>query len=169
MAIVLDAAMDVAPLRAAASDDAFLKRIAGEWRGNGRVRVSAGAARERVSCQMTASWQDGSRRLSMNFDCRGVDFEFASSGFLTSLQQNNYIEGQWRGGGRVGQSTVIGRRNGNSVSLTVTSRDAHTGEQLTGTFTLRLSNSDNKLVNTIRGEDSDTGQQYTVLSLTMRR
>lgn len=157
-----------APGVAGTADDAFLERMAGEWRGDGRVRERAGDARERVSCRMTASWSSSSGRLSMDFDCRGTDFEFSSSGFLNSLDRNSYISGLWRAGS-YGQASVSGRRTGNLLSLELSSQDSRTGEEVLNSLSMQLSGDGSRLVNIITSEDRETRQRFTVLTLTLRK
>ncbi len=155
------------PAEAARADDAFLARMDGQWRGNGRVRPSPTAGRERVSCRMDASWNASGKRLKMNMKCKGVDVEFSSSGFLVALSRPNVYEGQWRAGGGIGQASVAGRRRGNSLTLTLTSRDPKSGESVRSTVVIRLGNG--RITNIVRSVDPDTNRRFEVLSLTLRK
>jgi hypothetical protein len=150
------------------ADDAFLQSIAGDWRGSGRARARIDAERERVNCRLEALWDEDWRRLSMNFDCRGIDFEFSSSGFLASLPRDTYLEGQWRGTGRVGQADVFGQRDGSALALTLTSRDERSGEETVSMLSIELSET-GELVNVISAVDRTTQQEFDMLSLVMRR
>ncbi len=158
----------VGPSFAGTADNEMLQRLVGEWRGNGRVRKSPDAERERVSCRMTATWDSSSERLSMDYDCRGTDFEFSSSGFLSSLDRNSYITGQWRAGG-YGQASVSGRRTGTSLELELTTNDTRTGEDTLSSLSMELSGEGGQLTNTITSENRATRQPYTILSLTLSK
>lgn len=151
------------------ADEAFLERLAGEWKGRGKLRPTATAKVEPVSCRMTASWDGSSRSLSLRMKCRGVDVNFSSSGFLQTLKRNNAVEGRWNGSNGIGNTSVFGKRSGDALNLTLTSQDAKSGETVTSRVSMRLTGGGRALSNSVTLQDRDTGKNFQVLSLSLKK
>ena len=152
------------------ADEAFLERLAGDWKGKGKLRPSATAKVEPVSCRMSASWDgSSSRSLSLSMKCRGVDVSFSSSGFLQTLKKNNAVEGRWNGTNGIGNTSVFGRRSGDALNLTLTSQDAKSGKTVTSSVSMRLTGGGRSLSNSVTSQDRDTGKNFQILSLSMKK
>lgn len=169
--IALVLAFGLAPDKAIAgsADEAFLKSLAGEWKGRGKLRPSVSAKLEPVSCRMSANWDGGSKSLSLSMNCRGVDVKFSSSGFLQMLQKNNAVEGRWTGSNGIGKTSVFGRRSGNALSLTLTSQDVKSGDTVTSSVSMRLSGGGRALNNSVMSRDRDSGKNFQILSLSLKK
>ena len=168
-AIVLAPGLVPGTAHAGPGDDAFLENLAGEWKGKGKVKPTVSAKAESVSCRMKSTWDDGSSSLSINMKCRGVDFDFSSSGFLRTLKRDNVVEGRWSGTAGVGRTSVHGTRNGNTLKLTLTNQDAKSGKSVSGSVSMQLSGSGKALSNVVLAKDRDSGKNYKVLSLSMKK
>ena len=170
---VLVAAMSIGagspPAVAGKADSSLLERLAGSWKGRGKLKPTPTAKSETVSCRMEGTWNAGSKSLSLDMSCKGVDVSFSSSGFLRVLQGRNAVEGRWNGGGGIGKTAVVGRWSGNSLSLTLTSSDIKSGTAVRSSVSLRLAGGGRKLSNSVTSRDRETGRNYQVLSLSMRK
>ena len=159
----------VPPAIAGPSDGGLLEQLAGSWKGRGKLRPTATSKTEAVSCRMEGTWNAGAKSLSLDMSCKGVDVTFSSSGFLRVLQGRNAVEGRWNGGGGIGNTSVFGRWSGNALSLTLTSRDVKSGTAVRSSVSLRLAGGGRKLSNSVTSQDRDTGKNFQVLSLSMRK
>ncbi|MGI9413300.1 MAG: hypothetical protein ACR2PM_06515 [Hyphomicrobiales bacterium] len=168
-AVSLASAYPTGPAYAGPADDAFLKSLAGEWKGKGKLKPTVTAKVERVSCRMNSTWDGGSNSLSIKMTCRGVDIDFSSSGFLRTLKRNNVVEGRWTGTAGVGRTSVLGKRNGNTLNLTLTNHDAKSGKSISGSVSMQLSGGGHALSNTVHGKDRDSGKNFRILSLSMKK
>ena len=168
-ALLVAPALTVGTAHAGPGDDAFLANLAGSWKGKGRVKPTVDAKAESVSCRMKSTWDDGSNSLSIDMKCRGVDFDFSSSGFLRTLKRNNVVEGRWSGTAGVGRTSVHGTRSGNTLKLTLINQDAKSGKSVSGSVSMQLSGSGKSLSNVVHAKDRDSGKNYKVLSLSMKK
>lgn len=168
-ALVMVPAIAAETAHAGPGDDAFLANLAGSWKGKGRVKPTVDAKAESVSCRMKSTWDDGSSSLSIDMKCRGVDFDFSSSGFLRTLKRDNVVEGRWSGTAGVGRTSVHGTRNGNTLKLTLINQDAKSGKSVSGSVSMQLSGSGKSLSNVVHAKDRASGKNYKVLSLSMKK
>lgn len=171
LAIVLGAfsafGLSSVPAASGRSDEVFLQRLAGSWKGRGRLRPEVTAKVEPVACRLNATWNGGDRSLQMRMNCRGLDVTFTTTGILRTSQGSNIVQGNWRG--PKGGADVSGRRVGNALRLTMMSRDADTGRLVRSTLHLRLSGNGQMLSNSVHTQDGETGKTFRVLSLSMKK
>lgn len=154
---------------AGVADEAFLQKLAGSWKGRGKMRPNSTAKLEPVSCRMSATWNGGAKALNLSMNCRGVDVNFSSTGVLKTAQAKNAIRGRWSGALGIGGTDVFGRRIGNSLSLTMTTKDDDTGRTIRSSVYLQLSGNGQLLSNSVNSQDGKTGRTFRFLSLSMRR
>lgn len=157
------------PVRAGAADEAFLQKLVGSWKGRGKMRPNATAKAEPVSCRMSATWNGGAKSLSLNMNCRGVDVNFSSTGVLRPAQSGNTIQGNMSGALGFGGTSVYGRRSGNSLRLSMTTKDNETGRTIRSSVSLQLSGNGKLLSNSINSQDGKTGRTFRFLTLSMRK
>ena len=155
--------------RAGAADEAFLQKLVGSWKGRGKMRPNATAKAEPVACRMSATWNGGSKSLSLNMNCRGVDVNFSSTGVLRTAQSGNAIQGNMSGALGFGGTSVYGRRSGNSLRLSMTTKDNETGKTIRSSVSLRLSGNGRLLSNSVNSQDGKTGRTFRFLTLSMRK
>ncbi len=154
---------------AGVADEAFLQKLVGSWKGRGKMRPNATAKVEPVSCRMSATWNGGAKSLNLSMNCRGVDVNFSSSGVLKTAKANNAIRGNWSGALGIGGASVLGRRSGNALSLSMTTKDRETGRTIRNKVYLQLSGNGQRLSNSVNSQDGKTGRTFKFLSLSMRR
>ena len=155
--------------RAGAADEAFLQQLVGSWKGRGQMRPNATAKAEPVACRMSASWSGGAKSLSLNMNCRGVDVNFSSTGVLRTAQSSNAIQGNLSGALGFGGTSVYGRRSGNTLLLSMTTKDNKTGRTIRSSVSLQLSGNGQRLSNSVNSQDGKTGRTFRFLTLSMRK
>ena len=64
---------------------------------------------------------------------------------------------------------VDGKRNGNTLSLTLTNHDAKSGKSISGSVSMQLSGGGHALSNTVHAKDRDSGKKFRILSLSMKK
>lgn len=152
---------------AGTADEAFLKKLAGTWKGRGRLRPNATAKAEPVSCRMSATWSGKS--LSVNMNCRGVDVNFSSSGVLQPGKRNNAVQGRWSGAFGLGSANVFGSRNGNALSFSLSTKDRKSGRTVRSSVYMQLAGNGRRLSNSVNSQDGKTGRSFQLLSLAMKK
>ena len=169
VAVALASSVSGISANAGSADEAFLQRLAGSWKGRGKMRPNSTAKLEPVSCRMSATWNGGSKSLRLSMNCRGVDVNFSSSGVLKTQGRNNVVLGSWSGALGLGGANISGRRSGNALSLTMTTQDRKTGKPIRNSVYLRLSGNGQRLSNSVNSQDGKTGRTFRFLTLSMRR
>jgi hypothetical protein len=168
-AIVVASSVGTTSAAAGAADDAFLQRLAGSWKGKGQMRPNSTAKVEPVSCRMSATWNGGAKSLRLSMNCRGIDVNFSSTSVLRTVQASNAIHGSWSGALGIGGTSVSGRRSGNSLALSMTTKDKDTGRTIRSKVYLQLSGNGRLLSNSVSSQDGKTGATFRLLSLSMQK
>lgn len=153
------------PARANPKEAAFLKRLAGAWQGRGRLRRSLKDNTEPVSCRLDNKVEG--LALKMSYNCLGFDLHFGSVGTLVFNPKDKSYRGVWYVTGQSGEATGRGRRTGNVLRLNMIGRHPKTGKPVKSIFKVRVSG--NTLVNEITAKDLDTGRNFKVLSIRLKR
>ena len=103
------------PAQAAEAD--FLERFAGSFSGGGLVQRNAEEAPNKVTCNMVG--EPTATSLSMNGKCGAFIFSKRISADLTFDEASGRYSGTYVGSS-IGAARLSGKRNGNSVVLTIT-------------------------------------------------
>jgi hypothetical protein len=121
-----------------AASDEFLERFTGKWAGSGMIQRDIDASPRNVSCSLASAGAAGDK-LSLQGSCRaalvvtrkiGADIEFdAASGRYSGV----YL------GSTKGPATVVGRRRGDAIVLTITYGAVIYGDR---TATMTITNAD---------------------------
>jgi hypothetical protein len=107
---------------AAAADDGMLKRMVGDWIGQGIVRLKADEAPQRLYCKLTGALDPGGRSLRQSGRCALPDLSVAVEAVIEAIGP-----GRYRGsGGRRGNppaATFSGVVKGDQFVLTAETDD----------------------------------------------
>ena len=153
-------ALGLSPARAA--DDPFLSRLAGEWIGNGTVKLSPKAEAERIYCRIVSTLVAGN-----SIEQKGRCSVASNSGALASTISA-------RGGGRyegvmsaptVGSANFKGNGSGNRLTLSANFVDSKTQQQRKATVTMSLSGSGYRVTTSNSGE----GTNYVASDITFKK
>jgi len=153
---------------AAAKEVAFLKRLAGNWTGRGRLKRTSCANLEPVSCRLAIKPAGSGIGLTMAYNCLGLDLRFGAQGTVTYRPTDKRYTGAWYVTGRAQSARGNGVRRGSGLSFTLTGINPETGKPVTSRLSVRLSGR-NRLINTMTGQDPRTGKPFRLLSMTFTR
>jgi hypothetical protein len=153
---------------AAAKEAAFLKRLAGNWTGRGRLKRTFRANLEPVSCRLAIKPAGNGISLTMAYNCLGLDLRFGAQGTLTYRAGDRRYAGAWYVTGRAQSARGIGVRRGSGLSFTLTGTNPDTGKPVTSRLSVRLSGR-NRLINTMTSQDPQTGKTFRLLNMTFTR
>ncbi len=120
--LVIVAALVCAAGSAAAADDGMLKRMVGDWVGQGVVRLKADEEPQRLFCKLTGTLDPGGQSLHQTGRCALPDLSVAVEAVIEAIGP-----GRYRGsGGRRGNppaATFTGIAKGDQFLLTAETDD----------------------------------------------
>ncbi len=170
--LVLGAAFILAPARpplhASPDDRSLLQSMAGNWKGRGTVRRTAGAATEPVSCRLDSRFDEKAFKLSMAYVCLGVDVKVETRGTLTYVPADKAYRGSWHTVGAKAKATGTGKRSGKTVRFSLDGFHPETNEPMRSQLTLTL-NGAKRLANTLNAVDPKSGKSFRAFSVNFRK
>lgn len=154
--------------QASPDDRSLMQSMAGNWKGRGTVRRTAGAATEPVSCRLDSSFDEKAFKLSMAYVCLGVDVKVETRGSLTYVPADNAYRGSWHTVGAKARAKGKGRRTGKTVRLSLDGFHPETNEPMRSQLTLTL-NGSKRLANTLNAVDPSSGKPFKAFSVNFRK
>lgn len=115
------------PTAAAAEEDAMLARFAGEWTGNGKIRLTREAEPERILCRLTNTLVEDGRALRQSGRCGIASNTGTLDGIIRGADDGSYA-GTLESLASRGPSSLTGVREGDRVVMTGEFIDVQTGE-----------------------------------------
>jgi hypothetical protein len=159
--LALPALLIAAP--ASADETGFLKSLAGDWTGNGMVKLGTGSTPFNVTCNFDS--RANGPRLSMKGTCRGLILVSRSVGADLKTDGARY-SGTYVGpaGGRSG---LNGSRRGDTINLAVHWAKVVNGDRRAD-MTIRKLGDDGMKLMTI-DTDPASGREVTTSDINLRR
>ncbi|MBJ3764551.1 hypothetical protein ILP92_17590 [Maribius pontilimi] len=124
-------------LAAAAAADP-LPDMAGDWSGSGVARRAPSSPDEAVRCRLQNTWEADNARLRVRGRCAVPGRSFDIDGAL-ARRPDDRLRGFWSDPEGRGQTSVVGRSEGDRVAFAFSATDPDTGIDVSQTVTWTLS------------------------------
>jgi len=99
----------------------------GTWRGSGWARETPQGPQETLRCQITDTYDNASRNLTLSGQCAVPGRRLIISGTLTGTDGSERIAGSWSNPDGVGSARVVGIQRGGIVAFNFSVIDPSTG------------------------------------------
>ncbi len=163
-AVALFAAATAVPMPAMADESDFLSRFEAQWAGGGKVLRRANESPWNVTCTMTQD--QGRNAIDIGGNCRAAVFVNKQIGAKLTVDPGT---GVYRGtyiGASEGPATLSGKRNGDTLTLTITWAEPINGDD---TATMIISNpGDGTMRIRVTDKDGAGGPTVTTSDLSFR-
>jgi hypothetical protein len=143
---------------ALAADDALLARLAGEWIGNGTVKLNPKAAPEKIYCRIVGTLVGGT-----TIEQKGRCSVASNSGALATII-TAHGGGRYRGTMKapsLGTADLSGSASGGKLQLTATYLDGKTKEQRQANVTMNVADAAYRVITSGTGADSYVASDIT--------
>ncbi len=122
-------------------DHRYLNPLAGDWRGEGVIRILPELDFEPITCRLVARWVLGERFLEQTLKCVADGLKYEGQGFLGFDRIAERYIGTWIDKANTGYTAIEGRRvNEATLELTLSHNHPLTMEKETMAATLTISN-----------------------------
>ena len=151
------------PCPARGDDDPLLSRLAGEWIGNGLVKLGPKAAAERIYCRIVATLVDGNS-IEQKGRCSIASNSRPLAGTIVAKGDHRYesvIDAP-----NIRAAVFTGTGSGDNLTLSGDFVDTKTREQRKATVTMSLSDSGYRVTTDNSGED---GSSYVASDIIFKK
>lgn len=144
----------------------FLKKLEGNWKGNGSLVNSEGGQAEKILCKATNKMILGGRFVEQKMTCKGAGFSFDGVGhFGYDALSGNYT-GSSMTTADSGISTLAGSRSGSTITFNISHNNVDIRKRVTSRATLKVANGKHSYE--IKAKDK-SGKLKPIFSVTFSR
>jgi hypothetical protein len=166
ISLVLAALFLIAATAPAPAAD-LLDNLRGSFRGSGWGVRTPDAGKETIRCKLDGSYTDATGRTTFNGRCAAPGNKFAINGYIRKSSVPGRYVGRWANPYGIGEVSVSGKAQGNTIVLTYDAQHPDTGKEIEGRIRWTISASGFSIESSAR--EVATGKSWTSGNLKFTR